>query len=124
VAGLPPDRGADSTGGHTVLGRPYAYPWPIIAREECPHEEQSPLGRVWGGCFDAGTPSARSRRTRLGRYTPQICMLSLRDVVRDVEQHLCHNGPWLSQRSRVYEAPEVTVAVERIMAAHPEKIAA
>jgi hypothetical protein len=48
----------------------------------------------------------------------------LRDVVRDMEQHLRHNDPWLYQLSHVYEAPEVTAAVERLIAQHQEQIAA
>jgi len=35
-------------------------------------------------------------------------------VVRDVVWHLQANGPWLSKLSHLYDAPEVTAAVERI----------
>jgi transposase len=48
----------------------------------------------------------------------------LRDVVRNVERHLQQNGPWWYKLSRVYEAPEVTAAVEHLAAASQEKIAA
>jgi hypothetical protein len=48
----------------------------------------------------------------------------LRDVVRDGVWHLHDNGPWLSTLSHLYEAPEVTAAVERIAAEEPNQRAA
>jgi hypothetical protein len=48
----------------------------------------------------------------------------LRDVVSDVERHLRQNGPWFYKLSRLYDAPEVTAAVERIAAEEGVKIAA
>jgi hypothetical protein len=48
----------------------------------------------------------------------------LRDLVNDVERHLCENGPWLYKLSRLYEAPEVTATVECITAEQAAKIAA
>jgi hypothetical protein len=48
----------------------------------------------------------------------------LRDVVSDVERHLRQNGPWLDTLSQLYDAPEVTAAVERIAAAERINVAA
>jgi putative transposase len=74
----------------------------------CPRA--NPIERAFGDVHDKCTRNHKRKR--------------LRDVVRDVEQHLRHNGPWLYQLSQVYEAPEVTAAVERLIAQHQEKIAA
>jgi hypothetical protein len=38
--------------------------------------------------------------------------------------HLHENGPWLYKLSHLYEAPEVTAAVERIAAEEQNQIAA
>jgi hypothetical protein len=48
----------------------------------------------------------------------------LRDVVSDVERHLGQHGPWFYKRSRLYAAPEVTAAVERIAVAERVQVAA
>ena len=48
----------------------------------------------------------------------------LRDLVQDVERHVQENGPWQYKLSRLYEAPEVTAAVERIAAKQQLKTAA
>jgi hypothetical protein len=48
----------------------------------------------------------------------------LRDVVSEVERHFRQHGPWLSKRSQLDDAPEVTAAVEHIAAAARVKIAA
>jgi hypothetical protein len=45
-------------------------------------------------------------------------------VVSDVERHFGQNGPWLSKLSQLYDAPEVTAAVERIAAAERVKVTA
>jgi transposase len=74
----------------------------------CPRA--NPIERAFGDVHDKCTRNHKRKR--------------LRDIVRDVEQHLRHNGPWLYQLSRVYEAPEVTAVVTQIMAEHQEKIAA
>jgi transposase len=74
----------------------------------CPRA--NPIERAFGDVHDKCTRNHKRKR--------------LRDVVRDVEQHLRHNGPWVYQLSQVYAAPEVTAAVERLMAEHQEKIAA
>jgi hypothetical protein len=69
-----------------------------------------PVGRVFGDVHDKCTRNHTRKR--------------FRDVVCDVERHLRQNSPWLYKLSRLYDAPEVTAAVERIAAAHQEKIAA
>jgi hypothetical protein len=48
----------------------------------------------------------------------------LRDVVQDVEQHVQVNGPWRYNLSQIYQAPEITAAVERLTAEAQAKIAA
>jgi hypothetical protein len=48
----------------------------------------------------------------------------LRAVVSAVARHLRQNGPWLDKLSQLYDAPEVTAAVERIAAAERVKVAA
>jgi hypothetical protein len=45
-------------------------------------------------------------------------------VVSDVERHVRQNGAWLSKLSQLYDAPEVTAAVEPIAAAERVKVAA
>ena len=48
----------------------------------------------------------------------------LRDLVQDVEQHVHENGPWKYKLSQLYDAPEVTAAVERIAAEKQCKLVA
>ena len=36
----------------------------------------------------------------------------MRDLVRDVQRHLTQNGPWRYQLSEIYQAAEVTEALE------------
>jgi len=48
----------------------------------------------------------------------------LRDLVQDVERHMQVNGPWRYHLSQLYQAPEVTAAVERIAAEEQVEIAA
>jgi transposase len=48
----------------------------------------------------------------------------LRDLVQDVERHMQANGPWRYNLSQLYQAPEITAAVERIAAEEQAKIAA
>jgi transposase len=74
----------------------------------CPRA--NPIERAFGDVHDKCTRNHKRKR--------------LRDVIGDVERHLCQNGPWLYKLSRVYEAHEVTTAVERFAAASQEKIAA
>jgi putative transposase len=74
----------------------------------CPRA--NPIERVFGDVHDQCTRN--HKRKRLG------------DVVRDVERHLRQNSPWLYKLSRVYDAPEVTAAVERLAAEQQAKRAA
>jgi hypothetical protein len=74
----------------------------------CPRA--NPIARAFGDVHDKCTRN----------YTRK----HLGEVVGDVERRLCQNGPWLYKLSRLYDEPEVTVAVERITAAQQEKMAA
>jgi putative transposase len=71
----------------------------------CPRA--NPIERVFGDVHDKCTRNHKRKR--------------LRDLVQDVEQPMQANGPWQYKLSRLYDAPEVTAAVERITAeTHPE----
>jgi transposase len=70
----------------------------------------NPMERAFGDVHDQCTRNHTRKR--------------LRNLVSDVERHLRQNGPWLSKRSQLYDAPEVTAAVERIAAAERVKVAA
>jgi putative transposase len=72
--------------------------------------QANPLERAFGDVHDQCTRNHQRQR--------------LRDVVSDVERHLRQNGPWLYKLSQLYDAPEVTAAVERIAAAERIKVAA
>ena len=48
----------------------------------------------------------------------------LRALVADVEAHRQVNGPWQYKLSEVYDAPDVTAAVEKIAAEEQAKVAA
>ena len=48
----------------------------------------------------------------------------LRDLVQDVERHMEENGPWQYRLSQLYDAPEITAAVEHMAAEAQAKIAA
>jgi hypothetical protein len=48
----------------------------------------------------------------------------LRDVVQDVERHMRDNGPWKYNLSQLYQAPEVTAAVEQMALEAQAKLAA
>jgi transposase len=74
----------------------------------CPRA--NPLERAFGDVHDQCTRNHQRKR--------------LRDVVSDVERHLRQNGPWCYKLSRLYDAPAVTAAVERIAAAERVKVAA
>jgi transposase len=74
----------------------------------CPRA--NPIERAFGDVHDKCTRNHKRKR--------------LRDVIGDVERHLHQNGPWLYKLSRVYDAPEVTAAVERLAAEHQAQIAA
>jgi hypothetical protein len=64
----------------------------------CPRA--NPIERACGDVHDKCTRNHTRKR--------------LYELVRDVEQHRRENGPWQSPLSQLYEAPEVTAAVERI----------
>ena len=74
----------------------------------CPRA--NPIERAFGDVHDTCTRNHTRKR--------------LRDVVRDVVWHLHENGPWLYKLSHLYEAPEVTAAVERIAAEEQNQRAA
>jgi hypothetical protein len=74
----------------------------------CP--QANPIERVFGDVHDQCTRN--HKRKRLG------------DVVHDVERHLRQNSPWLYKLSRLYDAPEVTAAVERLAVEQQAKRAA
>lgn len=74
----------------------------------CPRA--NPIERVFGDVHDKCTRNHKRKR--------------LRDVVQDVEQHVQVNGPWRYNLSQIYQAPEITAAVERLTAEAQAKIAA
>jgi hypothetical protein len=69
-----------------------------------------PLSEPWA------TGTIKARGTLTGKR--------LRGGVSDVARHLRQNGPWCYNLSRLYDAPAVTAAVERIAAAERVKVAA
>ena len=68
----------------------------------CPRA--NPIERVFGDVHDKCTRNHKRKR--------------LRDVVQDVEQHVQVNGPWRYNLSQLYQAPEITAAVERMTLRH------
>ena len=74
----------------------------------CPRA--NPIERAFGDVHDKCTRNHQRKR--------------LRDLVKDVEWHIQENGPWQYRLSRLYDAPEVTAAVEHIAAEQQAKIAA
>jgi putative transposase len=74
----------------------------------CPRA--NPIERAFGDVHDKCTRNHKRKR--------------LRDLVKDVEQHVQENGPWPYQLSHLYDAPEVTAAVENIAAKKQPKLAA
>jgi transposase len=74
----------------------------------CPRAH--PIERVFGDVHDKCTRNHKRKR--------------LRDLIQDVERHREANGPWQYRLSHLYEAPEVTAAVEYIAAEQQGKIAA
>ncbi len=67
----------------------------------CP--KASPIERAFGDVHDKCTRN--HKRKRLG------------SVVKDVEQHLRGNGPWLYELSELYYTPAVTAAVQALLLA-------
>jgi transposase len=74
----------------------------------CPRA--NPIERVFGDVPDKCTRNHTRKR--------------LRDLVQDVERHVQENGPWQYNLSQLYQAPEVTAAVEHIAAEEQATIAA
>jgi transposase len=74
----------------------------------CPRA--NPIERVFGDVHDKCTRNHQRKR--------------LRDLVQDVGQHMEENGPWQYKLSHLYDAPEVTAAVEHIAAAQQAQSAA
>ena len=74
----------------------------------CPRA--NPIERAFGDVHDTCTRNHKRQR--------------LRDVVQDVERHVQVNGPWKYSLSQIYQAPEVTAAVEHIALEEQAKIAA
>jgi transposase len=74
----------------------------------CPRA--NPGERVFGDIHDKGTRNHKRKR---------LC-----DLVKDVEWHVQAHGPWQYKLSRLYDAPEVTAAVENIAAKKQPKVAA
>jgi len=74
----------------------------------CPRA--NPIERVFGDVHDKCTRNHHRKR---------LC-----DLVKDVERHMEENGPWQYRLSHLYDAPEVTAAVEHIAAEQQAKIAA
>ena len=70
----------------------------------------NPIERACGAVHDTCTRHHQRKR--------------LRAWVRDVERPRQENGPWQYKLSQLYDAPEVTAAVERIAAEKQPKMAA
>jgi len=64
----------------------------------CPRA--NPIERVFGDVHDKCTRNHKRK--------------CLRDMVQDVERHVQENGPWQYKLSQLYDAPEVTMAIEHI----------
>jgi transposase len=73
----------------------------------CP--KANPIERAFGDVHDNCTRNHRRKR--------------LRDLVGDVKEHLVVNGPWKYKLASIYYTPEVTAAVERLVA-EPLELAA
>ena len=74
----------------------------------CP--KANPIERAFGEVHDKCTRNHQRKR--------------LRDLVKDVEHHLQANGPWKYRISHLYDEPEVTVEVDRLVAQHQPRVAA
>ena len=66
----------------------------------CP--KANPIERAFGDVHDKCTRNHRRKR--------------LRDLVADVKRHLQVNGPWQYKLSEIYYTPEVTAAIEQMVA--------
>jgi len=65
----------------------------------CPRA--NPIERVFGDTHDKVTRNHKRKR--------------LRDLVADVGRHLDRNGPWLYHLSRIYQDPEITTLLKKLM---------
>lgn len=74
----------------------------------CPRA--NPIERVFGDVHDKCTRNHKRKR--------------LRDLIKDVERHVQENGPWYYKLSQLYGDPEVTAALEAIVAETQPKVAA
>jgi putative transposase len=74
----------------------------------CP--KANPIERVFGDVHDKCTRNHQRKR--------------LRDLVKDVEHHLQANGPWTYKIARLYDDPEVTAEVDRLVAHQQPRAAA
>jgi hypothetical protein len=69
----------------------------------CPRA--NPIERAFGDVHDKCTRNHRRKR--------------IWTLVGDVEQHLVVNGPWPYMLSDIYYTPEVTAAVQALLAPEP-----
>ena len=74
----------------------------------CP--KANPIERAFGDVHDKCTRNHQRKR--------------LRDLVKDVEHHLQAHGPWNYKRSGLYDDPEVTAEVDRLVAQQQPRAAA
>jgi DDE superfamily endonuclease/Winged helix-turn helix len=74
----------------------------------CPRA--NPIERAFGDVHDKCTRNHKRKR--------------LQELVKEVEQHMQDNGPWQYKLSQLYDAPEVTAAVERIAVETQPELAA
>jgi transposase len=65
----------------------------------CPRAK--PIERVFGDTHDKVTRHHKRKR--------------LRDLVDDVRRHLDRNGPWRYHLSQIYQEPEITTALKKLM---------
>ena len=74
----------------------------------CPRAH--PIERVFGDVHDKCIRNHTRKR--------------LRDLVQDVERHVQEHGPWQYKLSQLYDAPEITAAVDNINTEQQPKMAA
>jgi putative transposase len=65
----------------------------------CPRA--NPIERIFGDTHDKVTRNHKRKR--------------LRDLVADVGRHLERNGPWLYRLSKIYQEPDITTALKKLM---------
>jgi transposase len=79
----------------------------LFLSTDCPRA--NPIERCFGDLHDQVTRNHRRKR--------------MRDFVRDVQQHLAQNGPWHYRLSEIYQAAEVTEALEKQVALSSSAVA-